>query len=92
MDYNTRAMVGLLHLASGQTFWDISRILGQAIKQTQELQRNFVNITQVLGKIQDYRRNWLQPINRMPRKNYRGKWKTTVQNRKNKGRPLKIDG
>jgi len=26
-----------------------------------------INITQVLDKIQDYRRKWLQHINRMPR-------------------------
>ena len=49
-----------------------------------------LNITPVLDKIQDYRRNWLQHINKMPRKrlprkikNYRPKGK------RNQGRPLK---
>jgi hypothetical protein len=49
-----------------------------------------LNITPVFGKIQDYKRNWIQDINRMPRnrlpriqKNY------TPKGRRNQGRPLK---
>jgi hypothetical protein len=49
-----------------------------------------LNISPVLDKIQEYKRNWLQHINRIPRnrlqripKNYRPK------GRKNQGRPLK---
>jgi hypothetical protein len=49
-----------------------------------------LNITTVLDKIQDYRRNWTQHVNRMPRnrlprsiKNY------TPKGRRNQGRPLK---
>jgi hypothetical protein len=48
------------------------------------------NTTPVLDKIQDYRRNWTQHANRMPRnslqritENYRPK------GRRNQGRPLK---
>jgi hypothetical protein len=48
-----------------------------------------LNITPVLDKMQDYRRNWMQysnsmPINRLPKiiKNYRPK------GRRNQGRPL----
>ena len=51
---------------------------------------NELNITPVLGKIQNYRRSWLQHVNKMSRnglpriiKNYRPK------GRRNKGRPLK---
>jgi hypothetical protein len=39
--------------------------LGQIIKQIQNAKE--LNITSVLDKIQEYRRNWLQHIYRMPR-------------------------
>jgi len=49
-----------------------------------------INISPVLDKMQEYKRNWLQHINRIPRnrlpripKNYRPKV------RRNQGRPLK---
>jgi hypothetical protein len=50
-----------------------------------------LNITPVLDKIQDYKRNWIQHVNRMPRnilprlikENY------TPKGRRNQGRPLK---
>jgi hypothetical protein len=49
-----------------------------------------LNITPVLDKIQDYKRNWIQRVNRMPRnrlprliKNY------TPKGGRNQGRPLK---
>ena len=41
--------------------WDS---LGQIIEQTEIA--NELNITPVLDKIQEYRRNWLQRVNRMP--------------------------
>jgi hypothetical protein len=49
-----------------------------------------LNLTPVLNKIQDYKRNWIQDVNRRPRnrllrliKNYAPK------GRRNQGRPLK---
>ena len=40
--------------------------LGQIIKQIAEIAME-TSITQVLDKIHDYRRKWLQYIHRMPR-------------------------
>jgi hypothetical protein len=49
-----------------------------------------VNVTAVLDKIQEYKRNWLQHINRM----YRNKLLTVLKNyrprgRRNERRPIK---
>jgi ABC-type ATPase involved in cell division len=46
-----------------------------------------LNITPVLDKIQDYKRNWIQHVNRMPRNRLHRLIKTTSQ--KSEGRPLK---
>jgi hypothetical protein len=52
---------------------------------TQEL-----NTSPVLDKIQEYRRNWLQHINRMPRNRLQSIPKNYIpKGRRNQGRPLK---
>jgi hypothetical protein len=63
--------------------WDS---LGQIIEQTENA--NKLNVTLVFDKIQEYRRNWLQHVNRMPcnrllriLKDYR------PTGRRNQGRP-----
>jgi hypothetical protein len=58
-------------------------------KTNTEIEKKW-NITPVLDKIQGYKRNWIQHVNRIPRnilhrliKNY------TPKGRRNQGRPLK---
>jgi hypothetical protein len=49
-----------------------------------------LNMTQVLVKIQEYKRNWLQHVNRMPHNRLQrilGKYRT--KGRRNQGKPLK---
>jgi hypothetical protein len=49
-----------------------------------------LNITSVLDKIQDYKRNWIQHVNRMPRNRLlRLIRKLHTKRQKNHGRPLK---
>jgi hypothetical protein len=50
-----------------------------------------LNITPVLGRIQDYKRNWIQHVTRMPRNRLPRliKKSYTPKGRRNQGRPLK---
>jgi hypothetical protein len=49
-----------------------------------------LNITPVLDKIQDYKRNWIQHVNQMPHNRLRSLIKKdTPKGRRNQGRPLK---
>jgi hypothetical protein len=77
----TAAEMKLMRKAAGYTWTDY---------QTNNETAKELNITRVLDKILEYRRNWLQHINRMPRKrspiklnNYRPTGK------RNQGTPLK---
>jgi hypothetical protein len=48
-----------------------------------------LNITPVLDKIQDYKRNWIQHANRMPRNGLARIMKSPPKGRRNQGRPMK---
>jgi hypothetical protein len=50
-----------------------------------------LNITPLLDKMQDYKRNWIQYVNRMPRNRLPRLIKKTTppKGRRNQGRPLK---
>jgi hypothetical protein len=53
-----------------------------------------LKITPVLNKIQDYKRNWIRHVNRMPRNKLPRLINYAPKGRRNQGRPLKrlLDG
>jgi hypothetical protein len=102
--YNTLALPTFLHGSDNWTIKtrDARRITASEIKYTRRTagytwtdhKTNTeiaieLNITPVLDKVKDYKRNWIQHVNRMPRNRLRRLIKIyTSKGRGNQGRPL----
>jgi ABC-type ATPase involved in cell division len=103
--YNTLALSTLLHSSENWTIKarDARRITAAEMKymrrrvgytltdhKTNTDTAKQLNITPVLDKIQNYKRNWIQDVNRMPHNRlHRLIQNYTLKGRRNQGRPLK---